>query len=112
MRSAAAEVQNAEQALSRDLEVAISKRDDARESRTTARESFAQARQNYEQVRIQYKLGEANRVDFSVAVADFVKSWGNRISAFYQGQRAEAEIFALIGMFPEYEEKIVTEKDL
>ena len=112
MEKSAMDVKTAEHELSRDLDVAISKRNDARESRRTAGQSLRQARQNYEQVRIQYKLGEANRVDFTDAVADFVEALGNRISAFYEGQRAEAEIYALLGKFPEYDERRVTEEDL
>jgi outer membrane protein TolC len=112
MEKSAMDVKTAEHDLSRNLEVAISKRNNARESRRTAGQSLRQARKNYEQVRIQYKLGEANRVDFTDAVADFVEALGNRICAFYEGQRAEAEISALLGKFPEYDERKVTEKDL
>ena len=109
MRQAAEDVAAAEQALARDLEVAIAARDNARESCRSARESYAAARENLAIARSQYDIGEASRVDFTEAVSDYVEAMVARISAFYVGQRAEAALFGLTGTYPSYDEKTFTE---
>ena len=77
----------------------------------TVRESLARARENLDVVSQQYRLGEASRIDFTDAVSDYVAELGGRITVFYRGQRAEAAIFPLMGISPEYrEEKIREEK--
>lgn len=106
MESAAAQVDATEQAISCDLELAIAERDNAREARLTAQSSVRQARLNLETVTKQYRLGEADRVDFTDAVASHVDALGNLVSAFYRRQRAEAAIFSLIGTVPDYLETI------
>ncbi len=111
MEQAAADVDRAEQQLSLDLELAIAARDNAREARRTASDALKQAKENLEMVKRQFDVGEASRVDFTSAVASCIKELGNRIGAFYQGQRAEAAIFALVGRYPVYEEKVLTEED-
>lgn len=111
MRQAEKAVEEAEQKLSRDVELAVTARDNARESLATARDTLRTARENLDLVRRQFELGEANRVDFTEALSDYVEALGGRVSAFYRGQRAEAAIFALAGMYPEYDEKNVTEED-
>ena len=111
MRQAAEDVAAAEQALARNLEIAIADRDNARESRRSARESFAAARENLALVRSQYDIGEASRVDFAEAVSDYVEAMVARISAFYAGQRAEAALFELTGTYPSYDEKTLMEDE-
>ena len=85
-------------------------RDNAREARRTAGDSLRTARENLDLVRRQYELGEANRVDFTEALSDYIEAMGARVSAFYRGQRAEAALFALTGMYPVYDEKNLTEE--
>ena len=111
MRQAEKAVEEAEQKLSRDVEVAVAARDNAREALATARDTLKTAVENLDLVRRQFELGEANRVDFTEALSDYVEALGGRVSAFYRGQRAEAALFALAGAYPAYDEGNVTEED-
>ena len=110
MESAATAVDEAEQRLSLDLETAIAVRDNAVKKLETARMTVVQAREDLNLVKQQYQEGEASRVDFTSAVTSYAQALGNRIVAFYTGQRAEAALFALVGRLPEYDEKEVKEK--
>ena len=110
MQGAAAAVDEAEQRLSLDLETAIAVRDNAAKKLETARMSVAEAREDLGLVKQQYQEGEASRVDFTEAVTSYARALGNRISAFYTGQRAEAALFAIVGRVPAYDEKEVKEK--
>lgn len=102
MRSAAAAVDEAEQQLSLALELAIEERDNAVEARRTAKTSVREARENLKMVDEQYALGEASRVDFTDSVYDYAMALGNRVTAFYRGQLAEARLFAVMGRAPDY----------
>ena len=110
MQGAATDVDAAEQQLSLDLETAIAVRDNAQKKLETARMSVVQAREDLGLVKQQYQEGEASRVDFTEAVSSYARALGNRVSAFYTGQRAEAALFAIIGRVPEYREEEVKEK--
>lgn len=110
MQSAAVAVDEAEQQLSLDLETAIAVRDNASKKLETARMTVIEAREDLGLVKQQYLEGEASRVDFTEAVTSYARALGNRISAFYTGQRAEAALFAIVGRVPEYDEKEVKEK--
>ena len=110
MQGAATAVDEAEQQLSLDLETAIAVRDNAVKKLETARMSVQEAREDLGLVKQQYQEGEVSRVDFTEAVTSYAKALGNRISAFYTNQRAEAALFAIVGRVPEYEEKEVKEK--
>ena len=110
MQAAAADVDEAEQKLSLDLETAIAVRDNAAKKLETARMTVVQAREDLGLVKQQYQEGEASRVDFTEAVSSYARALGNRVSAFYTGQRAEAALFAIIGRVPEYREEEVKEK--
>ena len=110
MQDAAAGVDEAEQQLSLDLESAIAVRDNAVKKLDTARMSVIEAREDLSMVKQQYQEGEASRVDFTEAVTAYARALGNRISAFYTGQRAEAALFAIVGRVPEYSEEEVHEK--
>ena len=110
MESAATAVDEVEQQLSLDLETAIAVRDNAVKKLETARMTVVQAREDLSLVKQQYQEGEASRVDFTSAVTSYAQALGNRIVAFYTGQRAEAALFALVGRLPEYDEKEVKEK--
>ena len=110
MHQAEREVAEAEQRLSRDIELVTATRDNAREALRTAEDTFKTARENLDLVRRRHEVGEASRVDFTEAVADYVEAMGNRVGAFYRGQRAEAAIFALEGTYPAYaDDKTVEE---
>ena len=97
MKSARARLEAAEQQLSLDLSLAVTARDNARESLEAAKVQVEQARENLELVMHQFRLGEANRVDFSDAANDLASALGARVKAFYTGQIAEAKLIALVG---------------
>ena len=110
LQGAAADVDEAEQQLSLDLETAIAVRDNAQKKLETARMTVVQAREDLGLVKQQYQEGEVSRVDFTEAVSSYTRALGNRVSAFYTGQRAEAALFAIIGRVPEYREEELHEK--
>lgn len=110
LQGAAADVDEAEQKLSLDLETAIAVRDNAQKKLETARMTVVQAREDLGLVKQQYQEGEVSRVDFTEAVSSYTRALGNRVSAFYTGQRAEAALFAIIGRMPEYREEELHEK--
>lgn len=103
MDSAATEVDAAELDLSLNIEIAINERDNAREAVATALASVHTAQENFETVRGQFLVGDASRVDFTDAAADYVTALANYIKAFYRGQIAEAKLFELGGVEPVYE---------
>ena len=111
MRSARMAVENAEQALSRDLAVAIATRDDSKASLAAARTSVRQARENLRVADEQYRLGDASRIDYTDAVADYATALGKRVKAFYEGQLAEARILRLTGGEPMYHHQTVHERE-
>ena len=111
MRSARMAVESAEQALSRDLAVAIAVRDDSAASLDAARTSVRQARENLRVADEQYRLGEASRIDYTDAVADYAAALGKRVKAFYEGQYAEARILRLTGGGPLYHHLTVHERE-
>ena len=110
MQTAATAVDEAEQQLSLDLETAIAVRDNAMKKLETARMSVIEAREDLSMVKQQYQEGEVSRVDFTESVTSYARALGNRVTAFYTGQRAEAALFAIIGRVPEYREEEVKEK--
>ena len=111
MHAARMDVESAEQALSRDLAVAIAKRDDSIASLAAARTSVRQARENLRVADEQYRLGEASRIDYTDAVADYAAALGKRVKAFYEGQLAEARILRLTGGEPMYHHQTVLERE-
>ncbi|MBO7482761.1 MAG: TolC family protein [Kiritimatiellae bacterium] len=102
MESARSTVEAAEKTLSRQIEVAIAERDNAREALRTASESLQRARENMETVASQYEVGDVSRVEFSDAVAALTDALAGKVRAFCRGQAAEAALFALVGRDPEY----------
>ena len=110
LESAATDVDEAEQQLSLNLETAIAVRDNALKSMETARMTVIQAQEDLSLVKQQFQEGEASRVDVTEAVTAYTRSLGNRVSAFYTNQRAEAALFAIVGRVPEYDEQEVYEK--
>ena len=110
MREARMDVEAAEQALSRDLAVAIATRDDSAASLAAARTSVRQAYENLRVAEEQYRLGDASRIDYTDAVADYAVALGQRVKAFYAGQLAEARILRLTGGEPLYHHRRVEER--
>ncbi len=60
----------------------------------------------------QFRIGELDTVDYNTAVNDYTTSLGNRVTAFYRGQIAEAKLFALAGLKPRYALGFVYEEDV
>lgn len=104
------QVSSAELQLSRNLEVAIAERDNAREAENTAYESFLQAKENLDTVLSQYEVEEVSRIEFTDAVSSYTEALGNRVKSFYRGQIAETALFELIGASPRFNEENVMEK--
>ena len=111
MRSAQMDVECAEQSLSRDLAMAIANRNDSVASLAAARTSVRQARENLRVADEQYRLGDASRIDYTDAVADYATALGRRVKAFYEGQLAEARIMRLTGCDPMYHHQVVHERE-
>ena len=107
MDQAAANVDKAELALSLSIELATEERDNAREAFATAQASVQSARENLDTVREQFTVGDVSRVEFTDAVADYSSALANREKAFYRGQIAEAKLFAVTGVWPTYNEKVI-----
>ena len=106
LKSAAAAVDSAELDLSFALEQAVAERDNAREAFKSAKFSVRSARENLDTVVEQFSVGDASRIEYTDAVADFVSALANAERAFYRGQIAEATLFALIGVEPAYVEQV------
>lgn len=104
------QVSSAELLLSRNLEVAIAERDNAREAENTAYESLVQAKENLDTVLSQFEVEEVSRIEFTDAVSSYTEALGNRVKSFYRGQIAEAALFELIGSVPQFVEENVMEK--
>ena len=102
LEAAANNVLAQEQDLSRDIEVAVAERDNAREAFACAEASVAAAMENLSTVSGRYAVGEASRVDYTDAAADYTTALGGRVKAFYSGQIAESKMFRLVGSVPEY----------
>ena len=110
MRAARMEVEAAERTLSRDLAVAIATRDNSAASLAAARTSVKQAHENLRVADEQYRLGDASRIDYTDAVADYAVALGKRVQAFYEGQLAEAKVLRLTGSEPLYHHRMVLER--
>lgn len=110
MRQAATEVDAAEQSLSVAIETAIADRDDSVKALETAVASIRSARENLEMVRRQLSVGDVSRIELTEAIAAHSAAMGDCVTAFYQGQRAEATLFAKIGRYPVYQEEEVEEE--
>lgn len=102
LESASAEVDAAELALSFSIEQAVAERDNASEALASATASVRSAKENLDTVTEQLSVGDASRIEYTDAVADFVSSLASCERAFYRGQIAEARLFALLGLRPEY----------
>lgn len=102
LESAASEVDASELALSLSIERAVAERDNASEAFESARASVESAFENLETVSAQLAVGDASRIEYTDAVASYVSALANCEKAFYRGQIAEAKLFALVGVEPQY----------
>ena len=102
LKSAAAEVDAAELDLSFSIEQAVAERDNAHEALLSATASVRSAKENLDTVTEQLSVGDASRIEYTDAVADYVTSLASCEKAFYRGQIAEARLFVLLGLKPEY----------
>ena len=107
LESASAAVDAAEQQLSLQLETAIADRDDSASALEAAQASLKSAKENLDTVMEQYRIGDVSRIELSEAIASESTARGSTIKAFYAGQRAEAKLFALSGLYPSYNEEIL-----
>lgn len=107
MKIASSNVDEAQQAVSEAIEIALADRDNSLKARDTARTSLRQARENLDTVKMQYQLGDVSRIEFTEGVSAFVDALGSNISAFYGQQRAEAQLFSLLGLKPVYSQSDV-----
>ena len=110
MHGAAADVDDVEQQLSLEIEQEIAVRDNAGKAWETARMTVAAAREEFELAKARYLEGDASRVDFTDAMTGYTLALGQRITAFYAGQRAEAKLFATTGTMPKYHEEVIRRK--
>ena len=69
--------------------------------------AVSSAAENLETVRAQFAVGSASRVELSEAIASDSQARGDCITAFYDGQRAEAALFARTGRLPRFREEAV-----
>jgi len=110
LQKASSAVDEAEQQLSLDLETAIAVRDNSVKKLDTARATVVFSKENLDMVKARYLEGEASRIDFTDSLSEYATALGNRVTAFYLNQSAEARLFALTGRLPEYREEEVHEK--
>ncbi len=110
MKRASATLDQTEQELSLELETAIANRDNSVSALLSAQASQKSAKENLQLVQEQLTLGDVSRIELSEAISSHSKAIGDCISAFYDGQRAEARLFALLGSEPIYHEEIIKEE--
>jgi len=111
LESASSAVDEAEQQLSVELETAIANRDNSDSAFDAAMASYKSAKENLDTVMEQFQIGDVSRIELSDAIASHSTAKGTVIKAFYEGQRSEAKLFALLGRYPEFHEKIIRSKE-
>lgn len=110
LEQASVEVDREAHALSVAIEVAVAERDNSLAALATSEDSLQRSLENLNLVKRQYEVGDANRADYTEAVADYIEAMASRLSAFYRGQRAEAAIFRLIGLYPQFNERWISKE--
>ena len=71
------------------------------------KQELGKQNQSLDTAQEQLSVGTVSRVELSEAIAAYSSALGDCIVAFYDGQRAEAALFALVGQRPDYAEKVV-----
>ncbi|MBQ3289523.1 MAG: TolC family protein [Kiritimatiellae bacterium] len=107
MRQAEAAVDEAEQSLSASLESAVAVRDNSVQAVASALAAVRSAKENLDTAQEQLSVGSVSRIELSDAIASYSSALGDSITAFYDGQRAEAALIALVGRYPAYAEETV-----
>jgi outer membrane protein len=107
LEEASVAVDEAEQKLSLALVTAVANRDNAEEALVSAQASIRSAKENLETVREQFAIGSSDRIELSDAIASDSRARGDCISAFYDGQRAEAALYEILGVPPMFTEELV-----
>ena len=110
LRQAEGSLDRAEQQLSLSLETAVANRDNSVSSVQSAMASLKSAKENLDTVREQYAVGSVSRIELSDAIASYSEASGAAITAFYDGQRAEAQLYRFLGKYPVYAEELVKEE--
>ena len=100
MLKSESELDAAQNALARDMELAVAERDSAAEAERAALDSLRQAEENYATVVSQYEVGEASRIDFTDAVAAKTAAETAVAKAKCRRQIAIASIYSLTGEKP------------
>ena len=102
LKSQSSAIDEAERSLALQIEQTVAERDNAAQQFVSASASVAQALENLRIAEKQYEVGELSGIDYNTAVNSYVTSLGNRLSAFYARQRAEASLIALTGTQPKF----------
>lgn len=103
LETSVANLTEAELTLTRDLELALAVRENAREVVRTAENTARAAEENLAVVNEQYRIGEASRVDFADALKALTQSRGDIVKAEATVQRAESALYLLLGVYPKYQ---------
>lgn len=101
LRTARANLAEAEQTLYKDLVTALAARDSARESSAIAKMVADQAKENLDIVEEQYRIGTSSSVERTDAQVTFTQSKAKVVTAYYDEQDAQAKIADLIGIVPD-----------
>lgn len=111
LEAASVAVDEAEQQLSVELELAIANRDNSDAAFDAAMASLRSAKENLGTVMEQFQIGDVSRIELSDAIASYSSARGTVIKAFYDGQRAETKLFSLLGRYPDFHEKVIRSKE-
>jgi outer membrane protein TolC len=107
LEAAAVDIDEVEQKLSVSLETAVANRDNAKQAVRSAVAAVRSAKENLDTVRGQLSIGSSDRIELSSAIASDSQARGDCIAAFYDGQRAEAALYEILGIPPMFTEEIV-----
>lgn len=107
LEAAAVDIDEVEQKLSVSLETAVANRDNAKQAVRSAVAAVRSAKENLDTVREQLSIGSSDRIELSSAIASDSQARGDCIAAFYDGQRAEAVLYEILGIPPMFTEEIL-----
>lgn len=103
MRTVKAAVDEGEQKLSSSIVAAVVAAENASSALKTAEDTMKRSKENLDTVSEEFRVGEASRVDYTDAMADFTAARGDWVKAYFAGQKAEAALYALQGSNPEFD---------
>lgn len=102
LQSAVATVNETSLNVRHDLDLALAARENAAEMLRTATDTRRTAEENFALVDEQYRIGEANRVDYADALKAVAEARGTQAKAEAAALRAEATIYQVLGLAPNY----------